>query len=146
MYQLVYRPQQLRCGATDAEVARAMPGDRIQPHPIFNATRPVTIQARPEQIWPWMVQIGYLRAGWYGYDWIDNEGLKSADRILPALQHLKVGDDLPIWRANNYKVVAGEPHPYLRWGGGNGHDNNNLALFPLAAGHTRLLLPKRGSP
>jgi hypothetical protein len=101
-----------------------MPGDRIQPHPIFNATRAVTIQARPEQIWPWLVQIGYLRAGWCGYDWIDNEGLKSADRIIPALQHLKVGDDLPIWRANNYKVVAVEPNHYPVWIEQHGHSRN----------------------
>ncbi len=146
MYQLVYRPQQLRWGATDAEVARAMPGDRIQPHPIFNATRAVTIQARPEQIWPWLVQIGYLRAGWYGYDWIDNEGLKSADRILPALQHLKVGDDLPIWRANNYKVVAVESNRFLVWESASGHDSMTLALYPIDASHTRLIWRKRDAP
>jgi alkylated DNA nucleotide flippase Atl1 len=109
-YLLVYRPQQLRWGATDEEVARAMAGDKIQRHPIFNATRSVTTNARPEQIWPWLVQIGYRRAGWYGYDWIDNDGLPSADRIIPALQHLKVGDDMPIW-----KVVAVEPNHSLVW-------------------------------
>src|SRR6266566_8436315 len=113
MYLLIYRPQQLRWGATDDEVARAMPGDQIQPQPIFNATRAVTIDARPEQIWSWLVQIGYLRAGWYGYDWIDNEGIPSADHILPALQHLKAGDDLPVWRGNNYKVVVVEPNRFL---------------------------------
>jgi hypothetical protein len=146
MYLLVYRPQQLRWGATDEEVARAMPGDQIQPQPIFNATRAVTIHARPEQIWPWLVQIGYLRAGWYGYDWIDNEGLKSADRIIPALQHLKVGDDLPIWRANNYRVVAVEPNHYLVWESANGHDSMTLALYPLDASHTRLIWRKRDAP
>jgi hypothetical protein len=123
-----------------------MPGDQIQPQPIFNATRAVTIHARPEQIWPWLVQIGYLRAGWYGYDWIDNEGLKSADRIIPALQHLKVGDDLPIWRANNYKVVAVEPNRFLVWESANGHDSMTLALYPLDASHTRLVWRKRDAP
>ncbi len=67
-YLLLYRPLQLRWGATDAEVGRAMPGDDIQPQPIFNATRAVTINAPPDQIWPWLLQIGYRRAGWYGYD------------------------------------------------------------------------------
>jgi len=108
-----------------------MPGDQIQPEPVFNATRAVTIHARPEQIWPWLVQIGYLRAGWYGYDWIDNEGLQSADRIIPPLQHLKVGDDLPVWRGNTYKVVAVEPNHFLVWKSASGHDSMTLALYPL---------------
>ncbi len=105
-YLLLYRPQELRWGATDAEVARAMPGDQIQPQPIESVTRAVTIDARPEQIWPWLVQIGYGRAGWYGYDWIDNAGMPSAGRIIPALQHLRAGDDLPIWKGITWKVVV----------------------------------------
>ncbi|HEX6551671.1 MAG TPA: hypothetical protein VF026_02830 [Ktedonobacteraceae bacterium] len=146
MYLLVYRPQQLRWGATDEEVARAMPGDQIQPQPIFNATRAVTIDARPEQVWPWLVQIGYLRAGWYGYDWIDNDGIPSANRIIPALQHLKVGDDLPIWRGNNYKVVAVEPNRFLVWESQSGRDSMTLALYPLDASHTRLVWRKHDAP
>src|ERR1700676_4202375 len=114
-YLLIYRPQQLRWGATDEEVARAMPGDEIQPQPIFNATRAVTIDARPAQIWPWLLQIGYRRAGWYGYDWIDKYGIPSAPHIIPQLQHLKVGDDLPILKGDTYKVVAVEPNRYLVW-------------------------------
>jgi hypothetical protein len=141
-YLLIYRPLQLRWGATDEEVARAMPGDEIQQKPIFNATRAVTINARPEQIWPWLVQIGYLRAGWYGYDWIDNDTIASADRIIPQLQHLKVGDDLPIWKGNNYKVVAVEPNRFLVWESKGGRDSMTLALYPLDASHTRLVWRK----
>ncbi|MCJ7531468.1 MAG: hypothetical protein MUO64_10625, partial [Anaerolineales bacterium] len=62
IYLLWVRPWQLRWGATDEEVARLMPGDEIVKRPTFNATRAVTIQARPEQIWPWLVQIGHKRA------------------------------------------------------------------------------------
>src|ERR1700694_4601006 len=90
-YLLVYRPLQLRWGTTDEEVARAMPGDEIQSQPIFNATRAVTVNARPEQIWPWLVQIGYQRAGWHGYDWIDNDGTSSAHPIIQQVQHTDVG-------------------------------------------------------
>ena len=46
-------------------------------------TRAITIAAPPEQVWPWLVQLGYGRAGWYSYDWIDNDNRPSADRILP---------------------------------------------------------------
>src|ERR1051326_307828 len=58
VYLRFIRPWQVRWGATDEEVARAMPGDDVVKHPTLNATRAVTIQARPEQIWPWLVQIG----------------------------------------------------------------------------------------
>jgi hypothetical protein len=59
-----------------------MPGDEIQASPSFNATRAVTIEAGPEPIWPWLVQMGYGRAGFYSYDRIDNDGVPSADHII----------------------------------------------------------------
>ena len=145
-YLLVYRPQQLRWGATDEEVARAMPGDEIQPYPIFNATRAITIQARPEQIWPWLVQIGYRRAGWYGYDWFDNDGIPSADRIIPQLQHMQVGDTVPVSPIANLKVAAVEPNRYLLWEGESGHDSWVLALYPIDASHTRLVWRMHDAP
>src|SRR5260370_38421694 len=79
MYLLVYRPQQLRWGATDEEVARAMPGNEIQRQPIFNATGSVTINAPPDQILPWLVQIGYRPPGWSECDWIDIDYVPHAD-------------------------------------------------------------------
>jgi hypothetical protein len=123
-----------------------MPGDEVQPNPIFNATRAITIDARPEEIWPWLVQIGYLRARWYGYDWIDNDAIASADHIIPQLQHLKVGDDLPIWRGNNYKVKAIEPNHYFVWESKNEHDSMTLALYPLDASRSRLVWRKHDAP
>jgi hypothetical protein len=145
-YLLIYRPQQLRWGATDQEVARAMPGDEIQPHPIFNATRAITINARPEQIWPWLLQIGYRRAGWYGYDWFDNDGIPSADRIIPQLQHMQVGDNVPISPIANIKVAAVEPNRYLLWKGESGHDSWILALYPIDASHMRLVWRMHDAP
>ena len=88
VYLRFIRRWQLRWGATDDEVGRVMPGDAVVKHPTFNATRAVTIRARPDQIWPWLVQIGITRAGWYSYDWVDNLGRPSARRIIPELQHL----------------------------------------------------------
>ena len=138
-YLLIYRPQQLRWGATDQEVVRAMPGDQIQSQPIFNTTRAVTIDARPEQIWPWLVQIGYGHAGWYGYDWIDNDGLPSSDHIIPALQHLKVGDTISIRKGVNFMVVAIEPNHSLVWASPGEGWSMTLALYPVDASHTRLV-------
>jgi hypothetical protein len=95
LFQL-YRPWQLRWGSTGEELSRPMPGDEIVNRPMFDATRAVTINARPEDIWPWLVQIGFGRAGWYSYDLLDNFGRHSAERIVPALQHMEPGDLVPI--------------------------------------------------
>lgn len=112
-YFLIYRPLQLRWGATPQELTQVMRGDEIQPHPILNATRCVTIRASPEQIWPWLVQTGYRRAGWYGYDWIDNHGIPDADRILAKWQELKVGDVVSIWKNLDFPVGELEANRYL---------------------------------
>lgn len=68
LYARYLRPRQLSWGATANEVARRLPGDDLVPKPTFNATRAITIAASPEQIWPWLVQTGVNRAGWYSYD------------------------------------------------------------------------------
>src|SRR5690349_6473826 len=61
----LYRRVHLRWGATDAEVTAPMPGDELVPEPSFSATRAITIDAPPEAVWPWLVQLGYGRAGFY---------------------------------------------------------------------------------
>jgi uncharacterized protein YndB with AHSA1/START domain len=90
------RPWQLTWGATPGEVSRSLPGDDLVPRPTFNATRAITIAAPPEKIWPWLVQVGLSRAGWYSYDLLDNLGHHSARRIIPELQHLAPGDVVPM--------------------------------------------------
>ena len=93
----LYRPWHSRWEATDEEVALEMPGDdRVQKQPTFNVTRAITIQARPEEVWPWIVQIGYGRAGFYSYDLLDNLGKPSASRIIPEFQHIEVGTWIPM--------------------------------------------------
>ena len=93
---LVYRRWQTRWGSTAAERARALPGDDLVPRPQFTATNTVEISAEPARVWPWLVQMGgYTRAGWYSYDRFDNAGRRSADRIVPELQDLQIGDVLP---------------------------------------------------
>ena len=59
----LYRHWHMRWGATNAEVRAPMAGDRIVPEAPFNATRAITIEAPPERVWPWIVQMGYSRAG-----------------------------------------------------------------------------------
>ena len=95
-YLRLFRPWQLTWGATADEVGRTLPGDEVVPSPTFNATRAITIAARPEQIWPWLLQVGVKRAGWYSYDLLDNLGRPSARQIIPELQQVAVGDVVPL--------------------------------------------------
>src|SRR5437660_11094718 len=83
------------CRATPHEVRRTLPGDVMIPHPIGSATNAITIHVPPDQVWPWLVQMGCDRAGWYSYDFLDNGGKPSATVIIPALQQLAVGDVMP---------------------------------------------------
>jgi hypothetical protein len=55
----------------------------------------MSIAAPPDAVWPWLVQMGSGRAGWYSYDWVDNDGAPSATNIVPELQHIAVGDIMP---------------------------------------------------
>jgi hypothetical protein len=140
-YLLLIRPRQLRWGATDEEVARALPGDDIVERPTFSATRAVTIAARPDQIWPWLVQMGFHRAGWYSYDWIDTLGRHSAERIIPELQHLRVGDLIPMSPGGTFGVWVKdfEPHRWLLWWDKTGTTTWLWVLEPVDATHTRLI-------
>lgn len=95
-YARVWRPWQLTWGATPDEVARSLPGDGLVSSPTFNATRAISIGVPPEQVWPWLVQVGVRRAGWYSYDLLDNLGRPSARRIVPEWQHLAPGDVVPM--------------------------------------------------
>jgi hypothetical protein len=96
VYLKLFRPWQLRWGATDEEIERSMPGDDIVHKPSFNATRAVTIAAPAENIYPWIVQMGVTRAGWYSYDLLDNLARASAESILPEHQNIQVGDVIPM--------------------------------------------------
>lgn len=87
-----YRAYHLRWGATQDEVMAVMPGDEVIHHPHFVATRAITIAAPPTCVWPWLVQIGFGRAGFYSYDALDNLGRPSASTILPDYQQVHVGD------------------------------------------------------
>jgi len=112
-YVFLVRPWQRRWGASDEEVLRKLPGDELVSHPDVKLTRAVTIRAKPADIWPWLVQIGQGRGGYYSYDRIENlVGLKmkNAAGINPAWQQLKVGDIIPAEPGGKgFKVLAIEP-------------------------------------
>lgn len=83
-------------GATAAEARAPMAGDDIVPHPMVEWTRGTTIDATPREVWPWLVQMGYGRAGWYTPEWVDKvfriEAQRSAEVLVPQYQDVEVGD------------------------------------------------------
>ncbi len=82
-------------GYDPGEAAKALPGDDLVPTPKGIITRGITIDAPPEAVWPWLVQMGFGRAGWYSYDRMDMQG-GSAKAIVPGWQKLQVGDVMPV--------------------------------------------------
>ena len=154
------RPWHLRWGATHDEAGRPLPGDELVENPRFVSTRAVTIKAPAEAVWPWLVQLGYGRGGFYSYDWIENllmrvlrgtPGYQSAERVLPAFQHLSPGEFIPAgppdmlggrvaetarWRVD--AVVPGRSLVLRGWG--------TFVLEPLDAHTTRLIARTHGTP
>ena len=96
-------------GATRDEIASAVIGDDLCPNARIVATRCITIAAPPEAVFPWLRQMGFGRAGWYSYDWIDNLGRKSATTIEPELQTLTSGGVLPGGPADFEAVIVDPP-------------------------------------
>ncbi|HZO99114.1 MAG TPA: hypothetical protein VFD30_02355 [Terriglobia bacterium] len=96
-YVLWLRPWSLKWGATDAEVKGPLPGDELVPNPQSISTRAISIKAPAARVWPWLVQMGQGRGGFYSYDWLENIfgcDIHNADRIIPEFQNLKVGDGI----------------------------------------------------
>ena len=101
-------------GATGEEIKRAWPCDDLVPQPKGEYMHAITINASAAAVWPWLVQIGQSRAGFYSYEFLENLiGCKmcNVNEIIPKLQHLKVGDSIPMHptMGSPYKVAAIDP-------------------------------------
>ncbi len=149
LYRFVIRPWHLRWGATAEEVRRSMPGDDLVPNPDIAFTRAITINTPALAVWPWLVQMGYRRAGWYSYDRFDNDGI-HVRRILPEFQTLTVGDVMLTGPAVGFRVEAIEPGRTLVLKIDRvsvGHDLEMscvMTLDPIDDQRTRLLIRCRG--
>ena len=105
-----------RWGATGAEVERPLPGDDLVPDPQIRSTRAIDVAAPPERVWPWLMQLGWGRAGLYSFDGLENLigcDLHSADALLDDIAPLEVGGLLragppgyPAWQV----MRVAEPH------------------------------------
>jgi uncharacterized protein YndB with AHSA1/START domain len=165
VYLLVVRPWHLSWGATDEDVRKSLPGDELVPHPTLESTRAVTIRAPAEEVWRWLVQLGQDRGGFYSYDRLENlagADIHNVERIVPEMQHLKVGDFVPMapveWGVptGGFTVVAIEPERAIVWRQGWPGDLENLGpseaqgrgtwafvLEKVGEGTTRLILRER---
>ena len=121
-YVVAIRPRLLTWGASAAEAERTLPGDDLVPDAKMKATHAITIDAPAADVWPWLLQIGHQRAGWYSYDSlhrlmgiagsVENEE-RSAEHVIPELQDLQVGDVIEIGPDMGYKVVEIDPERAL---------------------------------
>lgn len=151
-------------GATDEEAAMALPGDELTPPPVEQNTRAITITAPPQEVWPWLVQMGADRGGFYSYTWLENLfglDIHNADQIVEEWQQLAVGDW--VWGArkrtggwvvelveSDVALVMKAADPKL--GRATTHDTGigfefqwTFALRPTPNGGTRLLIRERSA-
>jgi proline iminopeptidase len=117
VYGCLVRPRLMRWGATEAEATGPYPGAGLVLEGRRSSTMAVTIDASPEQVWPWLVQLGWDRGGWYSWDRLDNDGHPSATEVHPEWQDVAVGDQLSFWalgrRFDAYRIGVLEPNRFL---------------------------------
>jgi hypothetical protein len=147
-YLKLGRPWVLNWGARPEEATAVLPGDSILPRVPIQTTRAIGIDAPPDRIWPWLVQIGPRpRAGIYTYDWIERLlgiDIENANRILPEHQHLEPGEFFALGeRGNGLRVreVEQERAIVLQWAPGD--STWAFVLQPDGGGGTRLISRNR---
>jgi hypothetical protein len=115
------RARYLRWGATDDELNVALPGDELVPAADLTATRAVTVRAPVDGVWPWIVQLGQGRGGFYSYDLLENLvgcDIQSAERVVPEWQSIDVGDAVHLHPEVALVVAVLEPGRALVLRGG----------------------------
>lgn len=128
-YAFLVRPWHLRWGATEAEVQEPLPGDDVVPNPKHQATHAITINAPVADVWPWLVQIGQNKGGFYSYSSLENLvgcDIHNAARIVPEWQNLRAGDVLWLHpKAPPLPVLLVEPGRAIVVGGINEQEGDD---------------------
>ena len=112
---ILTRPWHSRWGSSHAELRAALPGDDLVPEARYTIQHAVTINAPPDAVWPWLVQLGQDKGGFYSYDWLERlvgDDIHNADDINPEWQNLKPGD---LVRAAQPDYLGGVLGPDLGW-------------------------------
>jgi hypothetical protein len=143
-----------RWGATEGEISATLPGDELVSNPASFVNRAITIDATPEQIFPWILQLGAEKGGFYSYSWFETYILQcklvNADRIHPEWQSLQVGDTVKMCPGTfgppAYTVAQLVPNQAMILGhqeNGKWVDLWQFVLLPQTDGTTRLVLRTR---
>ena len=151
---LLARSRQLRWGATDEELDASLPGDDLIPSPCLTATRAISIPTPPAQVWPWIVQLGQGRGGFYSYDFLENLAgceIHSALDVVPDWQHLEVGDSVRLHPTLGLEVNIVDPPRSLVLTGAEVEGDRpmpydftwSFVLAPTPEATTRLLVRER---
>lgn len=151
IYVFAFRPWFLRWGTTPLELTKPLPGDNIVGQPMAACTRAITIDAPRERVWPWIVQMGQGRGGFYSYTWLENLvgcDIVNADRVHPEWQEIKPGDVVRLHpKAPPIPVAVVQPGYAFVIGakadpGAPGFPSVSWAFVvePAAPTHTRLLV------
>jgi hypothetical protein len=148
---ILARPWHSRWGSSDAELRATLPGDSLVPNATYSIQHAVTIRATPEAVWPWLVQLGQDRGGFYSYDWLERlfgDDIRNADRIHPEWQTRAVGDLVRAAQPDylggvfgsevGWRITLLEPNRAITLGGWG-----TFVLEPHDAG-TRLIVRTRG--
>ena len=97
-------------GATPDEIASALPGDELCPAARISATRSIDLASPPDEVFPWLRQMGFGRAGWYSYDLLDNLGRRSARSVVDEWQDVSAGDSIPGGPVEFEATIVDPPH------------------------------------
>ena len=153
-YIMFARPWHLRWGTREKESDGLLPGDGLVETPNLVATRAISIRALPEQVWPWIAQLGQGRGGFYSYDFLENlvgANIHTSDRVVPGLQGIEVGDEVLLGPEFGYVVALVEQGRSLVLRGGFPMENITppydatwaFVLREEPDGTTRLLVRER---
>jgi hypothetical protein len=161
LWVYVLYPWYCRSETTHNETVATLPGDGIVPNPKTQYTLAISIKTSPSEVWPWLVQMGQGRGGFYTHEWVENligAQVHNADRIIPELQYLEVGNSIKLTpdpylggQPGQYIVVAQlePPHALVFWQPlPNGEIGSwSYVLEPTLEGTTRLIFRRRaGQP
>jgi hypothetical protein len=149
-YFLLVQPWHVRWGTTNNEAERLLPGDDIVPQPDYRCTRAITIRAPAAEVWPWLLQIGQDRGGFYSYNWIENLfglDIHNVYHIVPEWQNLEVGDKVNLSPYYKMTVSIIEPSQSLVYNMPSDEFMTQATwafiLFPLDLRTTRLIIRMR---
>ncbi len=145
LHALLLRNYTSTKGSTPEEITASMPGDSIVANPDYVSTHAITIEARPREVFPWIVQMGLGKAGFYNYDWLNNRFTRSSEVIMDEFQQVDNGDTIRLSMITRFKVDTFATDAFMVWAsnGVTPTETWTWVLVPEGIRGTRLILRQR---